>query len=150
NDHVRLLRAGGRQHIGVGAVAHISTDIERIAHGADVIGRGIDQGNVVMFGGQPLDDAVADLTRPANDDPHRTPCPAAAISLPQTPRDFSFRCSAERSIPMNSAVREMFPPKRLIWASRYSFSNSSRASLRGKAMMCWSDCVGRRGITSPI
>src|SRR5271166_2031284 len=30
-----------------------------------------------------------------------------------TPSDFSFRCSADRSMPMNSAVREMFPPKRL-------------------------------------
>ena len=31
-----------------------------------------------------------------------------------TPRDFSFRWSAERSMPMNSAVRDMFPPNRLI------------------------------------
>jgi hypothetical protein len=31
-----------------------------------------------------------------------------------TPRDLSFRCSAERSMPMNSAVRDMFPPNRLI------------------------------------
>jgi hypothetical protein len=30
------------------------------------------------------------------------------------PRDFSLRCSAERSMPMNSAVRDMFPPNRLI------------------------------------
>ena len=29
-----------------------------------------------------------------------------------TPRDFSFRCSADRSIPMNSAVLDMLPPKR--------------------------------------
>ena len=31
-----------------------------------------------------------------------------------TPRDLSFRCSAERSMPMNSAVRDMLPPNRLI------------------------------------
>ena len=37
---------------------------------------------------------------------------------PQTPSDFSLRCSAERSMPTNSAVREMLPPKRLIWATR--------------------------------
>ena len=36
----------------------------------------------------------------------------------QTPSDFSLRCSAERSMPMNSAVFEMLPPKRLIWAIR--------------------------------
>jgi hypothetical protein len=31
-----------------------------------------------------------------------------------TPRDLSLRCSAERSMPMNSAVRDMLPPNRLI------------------------------------
>ena len=31
-------------------------------------------------------------------------------------------------MPTNSAVREMLPPKRLIWARRYSRSNASRAS----------------------
>src|SRR5690242_20543564 len=35
-----------------------------------------------------------------------------------TPRDFSLRCNAERSIPMKAAVREMLPPKRLICATR--------------------------------
>jgi len=29
-----------------------------------------------------------------------------------------LRCSAERSMPMKAAVREMLPPKRLIWAIR--------------------------------
>ena len=57
-------------------------------------------------------------------------------SSPYTPRDFSFRWRAERSMPMNSAVREILPPKRLICASRYSFSNISRASRKGKAMIC--------------
>ena len=41
-----------------------------------------------------------------------------AERLQPTPSAFSFRCSAERSIPTNSAVREMLPEKRLIWAIR--------------------------------
>src|SRR5271165_5900474 len=47
------------------------------------------------------------------------------------PNALSFRCSAERSMPTNSAVREMLPPNRLIWARRYSRSNASRASRSG-------------------
>ena len=35
-----------------------------------------------------------------------------------TPSAFSLRCSAERSMPTNSAVREMLPEKRLICAIR--------------------------------
>jgi len=35
-----------------------------------------------------------------------------------TPSAFSLRCSAERSMPTNSAVREILPEKRLIWAIR--------------------------------
>ena len=35
-------------------------------------------------------------------------------------------------MPMNSAVREILPPKRLICATRYSRSNTSRASRNGK------------------
>src|SRR5579862_2319147 len=30
----------------------------------------------------------------------------------KTPSDFSLRCSAERSMPTNAAVREILPPKR--------------------------------------
>ncbi len=67
---------------------------------------------------------------------HGAPGRRAVLGAGQTPRDFSLRCSADRSIPMNSAVREMLPPKRLICARRYSFSNSSRASRSGSAMMC--------------
>jgi hypothetical protein len=37
-------------------------------------------------------------------------------NLQPTPNALSFRCSAERSMPTNSAVREMLPEKRLIWA----------------------------------
>ena len=35
-----------------------------------------------------------------------------------TPSAFNFRCNAERSMPTNSAVREILPEKRLIWAIR--------------------------------
>ena len=35
-----------------------------------------------------------------------------------TPSALSLRCSAERSMPTNSAVREILPEKRLIWAIR--------------------------------
>ena len=38
-------------------------------------------------------------------------------------------------MPMKAAVREMLPPKRMICASRYSRSNSSRASRSGRAMI---------------
>lgn len=43
---------------------------------------------------------------------------APFLELLYTPSDFSLRWSAERSMPMNSAVFEMLPPKRLIWAIR--------------------------------
>src|SRR5205085_6344771 len=36
----------------------------------------------------------------------------------QSPRDLIFRCKALRSMPTNSAVLEILPPKRSIWASR--------------------------------
>ena len=39
-------------------------------------------------------------------------------------------------MPTNSAVREMLPPKRLICATRYSRSNTSRASRSGSPMSC--------------
>ena len=42
-----------------------------------------------------------------------------------------MRCSADRSIPMNVAVREILPEKRRIWTFRYSRSNVSRASRKG-------------------
>src|SRR5215472_8942877 len=53
-----------------------------------------------------------------------------------TPSARSLRCSAERSMPTNSAVREILPPKRLICASRYSRSNTSRASRSARLMRC--------------
>src|SRR6185437_14374797 len=54
---------------------------------------------------------------------------------PFTPSDFSLRCSAERSMPMKLAVRLILPAKRLTCASRYSRSNTSRASRKGSAMI---------------
>ena len=39
-------------------------------------------------------------------------------------------------MPTNSAVREMLPPKRLICATRYSRSNTSRASRSGSPIRC--------------
>src|SRR5262249_56267681 len=53
-----------------------------------------------------------------------------------TPRARSLRCKAERSMPTNSAVREILPPKRLICASRYSRSKISRASRNGRPIRC--------------
>src|SRR3954469_21069760 len=52
------------------------------------------------------------------------------------PSALSLRCNAERSMPTNSAVREMLPPNRLICATRYSRSNTSRASRNGKPINC--------------
>ena len=48
-------------------------------------------------------------------------------------------------MPMKAAVREMLPPKRMIWAFRYSRSNSSRASRSGRAMIRSApEAAGRR------
>src|SRR3954470_25012133 len=51
------------------------------------------------------------------------------------PSDFNLRCKAERSIPTKAAVREILPPNRVIWASRYCRSKASRASLSGIDMI---------------
>src|SRR5215218_5295185 len=40
---------------------------------------------------------------------------SSASRLSPRPSAFSLRCSAERSMPMNEAVREMLPEKRRIW-----------------------------------
>src|SRR5215467_6428245 len=53
-----------------------------------------------------------------------------------TPSARSLRCNAERSMPTNSAVREILPPKRLICATRYSRSKTSRASRKGRPIRC--------------
>ena len=39
-------------------------------------------------------------------------------------------------MPTNSAVREIFPPNRLTWASKYSRSKISRASRKGSDIRC--------------
>src|SRR5437764_15388967 len=51
------------------------------------------------------------------------------------PNALSFLCNADRSMPMNEAVREMLPEKRRIWILRYSRSNASRASRNGLPMI---------------
>src|SRR3979411_147625 len=56
-------------------------------------------------------------------------------SLPKTPSDLSLRWRAERSMPTKAAVREILPPKRVTCANRYSRSNTSRASRKGKVMI---------------
>jgi hypothetical protein len=58
------------------------------------------------------------LWRPAvmNGNPPQTS--SFALRYYPTPSAFSLRCNAERSMPTNSAVREMLPEKRLIWAIR--------------------------------
>ena len=72
--------------------------------------------------------------RPAAADARRSSRRQARPSpLQSIASDFSLRCSAERSMPMNSAVREILPPKRLICATRYSRSNTSRASRKRQA-----------------
>jgi predicted component of type VI protein secretion system len=43
---------------------------------------------------------------------------AQSFGIQPTPSALSLRCSAERSMPTNSAVREILPEKRLIWAIR--------------------------------
>src|SRR5262245_32530389 len=43
--------------------------------------------------------------------------PAGSVDQ-SMPSALSFRCRAERSMPTNSAVREILPPKRLICARR--------------------------------
>src|SRR5437899_7455723 len=60
---------------------------------------------------------------------------SSSARAPERPSDFSFRCRAERSMPMKAAVREMLPEKRSICALRYSRSNTSRASRSGSAII---------------
>jgi len=51
---------------------------------------------------------------------------------------------AERSMPMNSAVREMLPPKRLSWAIKYSRSKTSLASARKAHQFFAAGAIWRR------
>src|SRR5450432_1602958 len=60
--------------------------------------------------------------------------PSFGARSPLTPSDFSLRCKAERSIPTKAAVREILPPNRVTWATRYSRSKTSRASRSGRLM----------------
>ncbi|MOA47817.1 hypothetical protein D3C78_1704890 [compost metagenome] len=77
-----------------------------------------------------LEAAIFDMNRSAvvrligpvdvGDPGHQAPSPSSS-SPPragETPSDFSLRCSADLSMPMKAAVREIFPPKRMICAAR--------------------------------
>ena len=70
DDHVGLLHAGLGEHLGVGAVTDEAADVERIADRVDELRRRVDHRHVVFLGGQALGDAVADLSRTADDDAH--------------------------------------------------------------------------------
>src|SRR5262245_42711083 len=74
--------------------------------------------------------------------------PARSCEL--TPSARSLRCSAERSMPTNSAVREILPPKRLICASKYSRSKISRASRKGSDIKCSAPPLTGSGTLEPI
>ena len=52
--------------------------------------------------------------------------------MPLIPKDFNFRWSADLSIPIKSAVFEIFPWFFLSWVVRYSFSKCFRASFKGE------------------
>jgi hypothetical protein len=43
---------------------------------------------------------------------------SATLCVYPTPSALSLRCKADRSMPTNSAVREILPENRLIWAIR--------------------------------
>src|SRR6478735_6281963 len=83
---------------------------------------------------------MRDITNPAMKDQQQKTDNASPLALvlrrQSIPSALSLRCSAERSMPTNSAVREMLPPNRLIWATRYSRSKTSRASRKGSPMRC--------------
>ena len=66
--------------------------------------------------------------------------PAEPITAEMLPAEVAAaghvgQIGSERSMPMKLAVREILPPKRTIWALRYSRSNTSRASRSGRARM---------------
>src|SRR5438105_6195599 len=80
-------------------------------------------------------EAVQEMVLQAQRTRHDATSYSSPSLLSPIPRAFSFRCKAERSIPMNDAVREMLPEKRRIWILRYSRSKDSRASRSGLPMI---------------
>ena len=93
--------------------------IDLIGDTLDVFLRGINNGDVVMFFRQVAGNGTADKTGTTYDNfhyilPMTATCPHIS---PSTPSDFSLRCSAERSIPTKTAIRETLPPNRLSWAA---------------------------------
>src|SRR5438270_167173 len=77
-------------------------------------------------------DAVEEMILQTQRSRHLYSSPSRFSPIPSA---FNFLCNAERSMPMNEAVREMLPEKRLIWILRYSRSNASRASRNGLPMI---------------
>ena len=117
DDHVGVGGAGALQHIGVGGEPDHALDVEGVADLANQLGPLIDHGHIIAFAGEMAGDVETDLAGAANDNLHDELSPSARLAdLPRPssvmPRPLSLRCSAERSMPMNSAVRDMLPPKR--------------------------------------
>jgi hypothetical protein len=81
DDHVRLLGAGLRQNVGMRPVPDIAPHIQRLRDRVNQRGGRVDDGDVVVFLGQALGDAVADLPRSANDDFHGASFMAAGRRL---------------------------------------------------------------------
>src|SRR5206468_7868429 len=77
-------------------------------------------------------DAVEEMILQTQRSRHLYSSPSRFSPIPSA---FNFLCNAERSMPMNEAVREMLPEKRRIWILRYSRSNASRASRSGLPMI---------------
>ena len=122
DQHVRVADAGARQDVRMRGMADERLHVERIVDLTDQFRRLVDDGHVVLFAGKIPRDMEADLAGAANHNLHRkiapTPTMAVGYSLADritfcTPRPFSLRCKAARSISTNSAVRLILPPKRV-------------------------------------
>ena len=71
DDHVRLVRAGALQHVGVGSVTDKAADVERVADRTDQFRRLVDDRYIIVLAGQFLGNAEAHLAGAANDHSHR-------------------------------------------------------------------------------
>ena len=61
--------------------------------------------------------------------------------MPLMPSNFNFLCKADRSIPIKSAVFDMFPWFFFSCVVRYSFSNFSLASFKGEEKLSLIDVL---------
>jgi len=100
DDHVRLIGAGLGKHVRMGAMAHITADVERLGNVRDERSRGVDHRHVVVLLGQPLRDTVADLSRSADNDFHE--------------------CSFEEALTWRGATAS--GPLRPLYAKRFQFA----------------------------